>query len=55
MQESLGRFCLGIWRWGINWNTAGKHGCKNVEQVELNARAADLELVSDEHPQAVFK
>lgn len=28
-------------------------GCKSVEQVEANARAADLELVRDDHPQAV--
>ena len=27
-------------------------GCKTVEQVEKNAAAADLELVSDDHPQA---
>lgn len=28
-------------------------GCKNVEQVESNARAASLPMVRDEHPQAV--
>ncbi|MBU9723052.1 MULTISPECIES: aldo/keto reductase [Bacillaceae] len=28
-------------------------GCKNVEQVELNASAADLDLVKEDHPQAV--
>ena len=28
-------------------------GCKNVEQVEANARAAELDLVRDDHPQAV--
>jgi aryl-alcohol dehydrogenase-like predicted oxidoreductase len=28
-------------------------GCKSVEQVEANARAADLDLVRDDHPQAV--
>ena len=28
-------------------------GCKNVEQVESNARAADLQFVRDDHPQAV--
>ena len=28
-------------------------GCKNVEQVEANARAADLDLVRDDHPLAV--
>ncbi|MGF1632725.1 MAG: aldo/keto reductase [Phycisphaerae bacterium] len=27
-------------------------GCKNVEQVESNAAAAELEMVSDDHPQA---
>jgi aryl-alcohol dehydrogenase-like predicted oxidoreductase len=28
-------------------------GCKSVEQVEANARAAELEMVRDDHPQAV--
>jgi aryl-alcohol dehydrogenase-like predicted oxidoreductase len=28
-------------------------GCKNVEQVESNAGAADLSSVSDDHPQAI--
>jgi len=28
-------------------------GCKSVEQVESNAAAADLEMVADDHPQAV--
>ena len=28
-------------------------GCKTIEQVESNARAADLEMVRDDHPQAV--
>jgi aryl-alcohol dehydrogenase-like predicted oxidoreductase len=28
-------------------------GCKNVEQVRDNAAAADLDMVPDEHPQAV--
>lgn len=28
-------------------------GCKSVAQVEANARAADLDLVRDDHPQAV--
>ncbi|CAN5653749.1 aldo/keto reductase [soil metagenome] len=28
-------------------------GCKNVEQVEANAKAADLATVRDDHPQAV--
>jgi aryl-alcohol dehydrogenase-like predicted oxidoreductase len=27
-------------------------GCKTIEQVEANASAADLDLVSDDHPQA---
>jgi myo-inositol catabolism protein IolS len=27
-------------------------GCKTVEQVQSNARAADLDLVRDDHPQA---
>jgi len=27
-------------------------GCKDVKQVEMNGMAADLELVSDQHPQA---
>ncbi len=28
-------------------------GCKNVKQVEANARAADLDMVATDHPQAV--
>ena len=28
-------------------------GCKTTEQVEMNARAADMEMVSQDHPQAV--
>lgn len=28
-------------------------GCKSVEQVESNARAADLDLVRDDHPRAM--
>jgi aryl-alcohol dehydrogenase-like predicted oxidoreductase len=28
-------------------------GCKSVEQVEANAKAAELEMVRDDHPQAV--
>ena len=28
-------------------------GCKSVEQVEANAKAAELDLVRDNHPQAV--
>jgi aryl-alcohol dehydrogenase-like predicted oxidoreductase len=27
-------------------------GCKNVEQVEKNAKAADLDIVRADHPQA---
>ncbi|MDF1521205.1 MAG: aldo/keto reductase [Trueperaceae bacterium] len=30
-------------------------GCKSVAQVEANAHAADLDLVRDDHPQAVTK
>lgn len=30
-------------------------GCKNVEQVEKNAKAAELDLVKDDHPAAVSK
>ncbi len=28
-------------------------GCKTVEQVELNASAADLEITRNDHPQAL--
>jgi myo-inositol catabolism protein IolS len=48
-------------QWALAWClmhpavTSVIPGCKNVEQVELNALAADLELVSDEHPQVEFK
>jgi aryl-alcohol dehydrogenase-like predicted oxidoreductase len=28
-------------------------GCKTIEQVESNARAADLEMVKKDHPQAM--
>jgi aryl-alcohol dehydrogenase-like predicted oxidoreductase len=28
-------------------------GCKTLEQVETNASAADLDIVSDDHPQAL--
>ena len=28
-------------------------GCKNVEQVEANAKAAELDMVRDDHPQAL--
>ena len=30
-------------------------GCKSVEQVESNARAANLDLVRDDHPQAIIR
>ncbi|MBY0149226.1 aldo/keto reductase [Neobacillus niacini] len=46
-------------QWALAWClkhpavTSVIPGCKNVEQVELNARAADLDLVSVNHPQAV--
>jgi myo-inositol catabolism protein IolS len=46
-------------QWALAWClkhpavTSVIPGCKNVEQVELNALAADLELVSEKHPQAV--
>jgi aryl-alcohol dehydrogenase-like predicted oxidoreductase len=46
-------------RWALAWCL--KHpavtcvipGCKSVEQVESNAAAADLDMVPDDHPQAV--
>jgi myo-inositol catabolism protein IolS len=46
-------------QWALAWClkhpavTSVIPGCKNVEQVELNALAADLEMVSANHPQAV--
>jgi len=46
-------------RWALAWCllhpavTCVIPGCKDVKQVEENARAADLDLVSDKHPQAV--
>jgi myo-inositol catabolism protein IolS len=46
-------------QWALAWClkhsavTSVIPGCKNIEQVELNAKAADLELVSGTHPQAV--
>jgi aryl-alcohol dehydrogenase-like predicted oxidoreductase len=33
--------------------TAVIPGCKSMEQIESNAQAADLHLVSEDHPQAV--
>lgn len=44
--------------WALAWClqhpavTAVIPGCKNVEQVEKNAAAADLPIVRDDHPQA---
>jgi aryl-alcohol dehydrogenase-like predicted oxidoreductase len=44
--------------WALAWClqhpavTAVIPGCKSVEQVEKNARAADLDIVRDDHPQA---
>ena len=46
-------------QWALAWClkhsavTSVIPGCKNVEQVELNALAANLEFVSDKHPQSV--
>jgi aryl-alcohol dehydrogenase-like predicted oxidoreductase len=46
-------------QWALGWClkhravTSVIPGCKDVEQVELNARAADLEMVSKNHRQAV--
>ncbi|HEY7090611.1 MAG TPA: aldo/keto reductase [Tepidisphaeraceae bacterium] len=45
-------------RWALAWClqhdavTCVIPGCKSVEQVEENARAADLEMVKADHPQA---
>jgi aryl-alcohol dehydrogenase-like predicted oxidoreductase len=45
-------------QWALAWTlqhpavTCVIPGCKSVQQVEENARAADLEMVSDSHPQA---
>jgi len=45
-------------RWALAWClqhpavTSVIPGCKNVEQVEQNAAAADLEIVRSDHPQA---
>lgn len=45
--------------WALAWClqnpavTAVIPGCKTIEQLEVNASAADLELVSDSHPQAM--
>jgi aryl-alcohol dehydrogenase-like predicted oxidoreductase len=46
-------------QWAIGWClqhpavSCVVAGCKSVEQVESNAGAADLDLVRDDHPQAV--
>ncbi|MBN1804151.1 MAG: aldo/keto reductase [Sedimentisphaerales bacterium] len=46
-------------RWALAWClrhpavTCVIPGCKNIEQVELNAMAANLPDISDDHPQAV--
>ncbi|RBW68206.1 aldo/keto reductase [Bacillus taeanensis] len=46
-------------QWALAWClqhpavTSVIPGCKNVEQVELNAKAADLEMISSDHPQTV--
>ena len=57
----LGRtdLCVSMAQWALAWCL--KHpavscvipGCKTVEQVESNAKAADLEMVKDNHPQTV--
>jgi len=45
--------------WALGWClqhpavTCVIPGCKSVAQVEANARAADLDMVRDDHPQAV--
>ncbi len=45
--------------WALAWRlqhaavTCVIPGCKSVAQVEANARAAELDLVRDDHPQAV--
>ena len=47
--------------WALAWClqhsavTAVIPGCKDVKQVESNARAADLDIVRGDHPQAVGK
>ena len=46
-------------RWALAWClrhpavTCVIPGCKSVEHVESNAAAAELDLVRDDHPQAV--
>jgi aryl-alcohol dehydrogenase-like predicted oxidoreductase len=44
--------------WALGWClqnpavTCVIPGCKSIEQVESNAAAADLDMVSDDHEQA---
>lgn len=46
-------------QWALTWClqhpavSAVIPGCKSVEQVESNAKAAELDIVRDDHPQAV--
>ena len=46
-------------QWALAWclqhaaASAVIPGCKSVEQIESNAKAAELDLVRDDHPQAV--
>jgi aryl-alcohol dehydrogenase-like predicted oxidoreductase len=46
-------------QWAIAWTlqnsavTCTIPGCKSVEQVESNAKAAELPMVRDDHPLAV--
>jgi aryl-alcohol dehydrogenase-like predicted oxidoreductase len=45
--------------WALAWClqhpavTCAIPGCRSVEQVELNASAADLEITENDHPQAL--
>ncbi len=46
-------------QWALAWClqhpavTSVIPGCKSVEQVEANAKAADLQMVKEDHPQAI--
>jgi aryl-alcohol dehydrogenase-like predicted oxidoreductase len=46
-------------QWALAWClnhpavTSVIPGCKSVEQVRSNARAAELDMVRSDHPQAV--
>ncbi|MBI1876665.1 MAG: aldo/keto reductase, partial [Chloroflexi bacterium] len=46
--------------WALAWClqhpavTCAIPGCKTVEQVEINASAADLAMVREDHPQAII-